>query len=468
MMLSTNTIFTIQTVQEHKSNLVQIETLITGGLYRFTLLGMLTRHASATRDRVYSALRSSNLLNLKSDNRKIIVNITPDDTDKKEGIYDLGIALSILSCVHKKNSETKVLVLGGLSISGKIIASNRLKQGIYTAYSNKIQYIICSQEDVEHISNQHRKELETFNIYIIAVHTLQEAFTALLHIEKKPEQETVAINKLTESFGGGFSFSEFNPLSKALCIGLCGGHHTIIQTTSTYTAKEHLEVLYGACRPNQVGYSIYTAYKEKLLDNENLPNDRYIDNIKKLTRADLIHKQLHYKDSLVALYTPCSCGYQFSFFEPTKSERKCICSQRNILQHRRYIESSFFDIFNIHIKNIDVEFLIHPEIEVFVYKIRKYQFERYCQENKLTLKDIYFFPDNSYLNQHRNTLHIEKTLHDEAREIWQQSKKEVQVLKVAQTIQDIMDLTSNNTIKKPTISRQALILALSYNPKMDF
>ena len=71
MMLSSNTIYTIQTDIKNSNTITVIETLITKGIYRFTLLGMSMKQASDTKDRVYSALRSSGLLNLKSDNRKI-------------------------------------------------------------------------------------------------------------------------------------------------------------------------------------------------------------------------------------------------------------------------------------------------------------------------------------------------------------------------------------------------------------
>ncbi len=472
MMTSSNTIFTIQTNPENTENIVGIETVITNGLYKFTLLGIQSKFASDTKDRVYSALRSSKLLNLKSDNRKIIVNLSPDDTDKKEGFYDLGIALSLLSCIDKNIPNIPCITLGGLSISGKILPSKRLKQGIYTAYANNIRFIICSSDDIEYLSESNTQLLRSFNIEIFHAETLKD----IVEILKTKDFDSVTPCKAGDVHSEItkhvkqplLDFSQLDPLTRAALIALCGGHHLLIQTSLTRSVKELCESISQWKHYNQFGIEIYNAFRDKLLDSNGIFPYTCIENIKNQSKNKVESIQSPYKGSVLALYTPCSCGYQYSFFESNTPERKCICSRRTILQHKRYIESSFFDIFNMHIVHTAHEFTLTPTMEATVEQVKMFQFKRYIEENCLTAKDIFLFPTYLYLNQYRELIKIEQNLDPEAEELWQEYKSNIKILQVAQTIQDMMDCAATYSIKKPAISKQALILALSYIPKMDF
>jgi predicted ATPase with chaperone activity len=109
-------IYSIQ-IDSNQSRLIEIETIILNGLYRFSILGINQKHSSDTKDRIYSALRSQRLTNLKSNNKKITVNLIPTDIDKRANIYDLGIALSCLSCMGQIHINEDVLVLGKIYIS---------------------------------------------------------------------------------------------------------------------------------------------------------------------------------------------------------------------------------------------------------------------------------------------------------------------------------------------------------------
>jgi hypothetical protein len=96
-------------------------------------------------------------------------------------------------------------------------------------------------------------------------------------------------------------------------------------------------------------------------------------------------------------------------------------------------------------------------------------------------REMFFWGKNIHLNKYIIAAEADKILDIEAYNIWIKSDKDQIVLGVAQTIQDIFNFekdegctyieTLNDYIKyqkeKPAVSKQALLLALSYIPKRD-
>lgn len=477
MMTSTHNVFTIQTNKECEEKIIQIETVITSGLYRFTLLGMQTKYASDTKDRVYSALRSSSLLNLKSDNRKIIVNLFPDTTDKKEGIYDLGIALSILSCIHTKLPDMQILALGGLSITGKITATKRIKQAIYTAHVHAISHIVCGEEDFSSIKKDDIKQLEHFGINIISANNLKDLVVKLRQLDTSVFVDavsvestllTTSINKKGLGLPHNNCFDDLDSLNRALLFSLTGGHSLIIQTALTRHMKDMCENVAEMCFHKSFGHEIHAAFQHKLLDSEVVLDIMYIENIKNAKKEDVLLHQNTSKNSVLALYTPCSCGYQYSFFDSNTLDKRCICSKRSVLQHKRFIENTYFDRFTLHSLNTTVEPKICDGLQSMIECVRIYQLDRRVKEFQLSGKELYLFPDYSYTNQYRDVSKIKETLDLEANALSKEQTCTNNTLRLAQTIQDCMDVLGKHAIKKPAISKQALVLAISYIPRMDF
>ena len=131
------------------TSLIEIETVILNGLYRFSILGISQKNSSDIKDRVYSALRAQKLMNLKSDNKKITVNLLPTDVDKKGNTYDLGIALGCLVHMNQIEIYEDVLTVGELSIVGNIIPSNYILKTMHQAIENNIKCIVCSYFDIK-------------------------------------------------------------------------------------------------------------------------------------------------------------------------------------------------------------------------------------------------------------------------------------------------------------------------------
>jgi hypothetical protein len=488
MIHSNTNIYTLQTNTNYLSSVVHIETMISRGLYRFTLLGMNQKHASDAKDRVYAALRAGELLNLKSDNRKIIVSLYPDETEKKEGIYDLGIALSCVSCIDKNIPQENMLVVGGLSISGKILPSKRVYQSIYSAYRNNIRLIVCSSEDLKDVSVNMVHKINSYGIHIISATYIKDLIPLLKNNsteEKIIQKIEILKNKPFQVHAPSININTLNETTRALYISLCGGHNIIIKTQSIVLFQKTYSYLYEYQPYITFGEKLYNSHSYKLLDDTDFKNHMYIEDIKKLQSLDMMQNQ---KNIVTATYITCPCGYQYSFFNTNKGTKGCICSKRTLIQHKRYIENKYFNVFDIHVNDVHTEsFLVdidldavqrlHTQIDI----LRRIQFFRYMLVNNINEKDMFFWGEDTYLNKKLICINPSDMCSPEAYNIWMKTEKDSRVLQIAQTIQDILNFESITDIEyiesleeyiqyqkeKPAISEQALLLALSYIPKMD-
>ncbi len=81
------------------------------------IVGMGDTAVKESEKRVKGALRNAGFDFLKG---RITVNLSPADLKKSGSHFDLPIALSILSAIGKVNSDTKIFVMGELSLKGEI------------------------------------------------------------------------------------------------------------------------------------------------------------------------------------------------------------------------------------------------------------------------------------------------------------------------------------------------------------
>ena len=99
--------------------LVTVETHITGGLPRFTIVGLPETAVKESKDRVRSALINSGF---HFPNQRITVNLAPADLPKLGGRFDLAIAIGILLASKQLQSEssTDYELVGELALSGQL------------------------------------------------------------------------------------------------------------------------------------------------------------------------------------------------------------------------------------------------------------------------------------------------------------------------------------------------------------
>jgi len=114
-MLSTIKSYGLQGINGYR---VDVEIDVNNGLPGIEMVGLPDAAVKEARERVKSALKNSGF---KMSPKKITVNFAPADTKKEGALYDLPVALGILSATEQiKDNPSDYIVLGELSLDGKI------------------------------------------------------------------------------------------------------------------------------------------------------------------------------------------------------------------------------------------------------------------------------------------------------------------------------------------------------------
>jgi hypothetical protein len=374
-------IYSIQT-DLNQSGLIEIETRSLRGLYRFSILGINQKHSSDIKDRIYSALRSQRLINLKSDNKKITVNLLPTDIDKKTNIYDLGIALSCLCCMDQIEFCDDVIVIGELSILGNIIHTGYLLKSIYQSIKNNIKTIICSHADIKNIDNYQNNLyslIKENNINFIVGDNLNDLIQNIKdsrYYEFSNTHETII--DIQKSVNYNTNISDKNIFK--IVLSLCTKRNIFIEikkdsyirrflnnliyynrrigdnellTISNILIKNDKEVLHKYMYPI---ISILDNQTQKhdlnTMLSESLFGFNLIENFTTLSEENWYMIKKNSVSSILCFYNSCPCGNNNFFFNKNSDER-CFCLQRNILKYRQRLYKAENGFFDFHIKNIE-------------------------------------------------------------------------------------------------------------------
>ncbi len=382
-MLNNIKIYSIDT-ELNKTNLIEIETIILNGLYRFSILGINQKNSTDTKDRIYSALRSQRLVNLKSDNKKITVNLLPTNIVKKTNIYDLSIALSYLSCMDQINIDEDAIVIGELSILGNIIPGNFIIRSIYQAIKNNIKIIVCTQVEIDRLDKNKidiQKLIIENNIKFISSNNLGDLINNI-----KNKSYSVLKGKENESIDKGIckitpdtnlikikSSKDLNINILKIILAICTKRNIFIENTKKSFIKKYIEnLIYYNKKLNPIEVlkmsnmlnlsddqilETYTYPKVSILDSQTQKNDlsdllnkslfgfNIIEDFLNMSEESLYIIKKYNSSSILCFYNSCPCGNSNVFFNNI-GNNKCFCLQRNILKYRQRIqriENGFFD-----------------------------------------------------------------------------------------------------------------------------
>lgn len=403
-MLNNIKIYSIHT-ESNKPNLIEIETIILNGLYRFSILGIYQKNSTDTKDRIYSALRSQKLVNLKSDNKKITVNLLPTNTDKKTSIYDLAIALSCLSCMGQIKISEDIIVIGELSILGNIIPSHFMLRSIYQAIKNNIKTIVCTQVEFDTLDKNNiyiQKLIKDNNIKFITSNNLGDLIQDIknnkysVFKDKKNQgiDETVCKNISNIELVKSESINNFNVNILKIILALCTKRNVFIENTKKSFIKKYIENLTYYNKKLNSGEVLemsnmlnlnddqiletYTYPKVSILDSQTQKNDlpdllnksffgfNIIEDFLNMSDESLYIIKKHNLSSILCFYNACPCGNNNVFFNNI-GNNKCFCLQRNIIKYRQRIqkvENGFFD-FHINTSYEDsIEYISDDYIEM--------------------------------------------------------------------------------------------------------
>lgn len=124
---------------------VTIETDVHRGLYLFQIVGLPDKAVAEARERVISALRNALDINVKAENHKVVVSLSPAEQKKEGAYFDLAIAVGYLiaiEAIELSKEYSRALFLGELSLNGDVrpirgllaIAEFAKEEGITTLF----------------------------------------------------------------------------------------------------------------------------------------------------------------------------------------------------------------------------------------------------------------------------------------------------------------------------------------------
>ena len=361
---------------------VKVEIEASKGLPSFDIVGLADASVKESRERVRSALRSSEItLPL----RKIIINLAPADVRKTGSVYDLAVAVALLrmaDLVDDSMLSTSAFI-GELSLSGEVRPVQGVLPMTIMAQKMGLSEIYVPADNVREAS-----VVEGIKAY--GVRSLREL---VFHFEKKAAIVPAAHYKPTaESYFGSLDFADVKGQSaakKALEVAAAGGHNVLMigspgsgksmlakrmpSILPAMTFEESIETtnihsVAGLLDSNSplitAGGSVPKPGEISLAHNGLL----FLDELAEFSRPALeilrqpledrqvtisrVSGSITYPCSfmLIAAMNPCPCGY---FGHPT---RKCICSPKQVSSYLSKVSGPLLDRFDIHLEVAPVEF----------------------------------------------------------------------------------------------------------------
>lgn len=204
--------------------LVTVEADLSSGLPSFDIVGLADTSIKESKERVRSAIKNSGY---NYPINRITINLAPADTKKDRPIYDLAIAVCLLSATNQIdiNSVKDFVFLGELSLDGSVKKINGVLPILISAREQGYKNVILPKENLKEASY-----ISGLNIY--CVESLTECALFLNKdkiIEKISFSEFENIQNTAKEFVSDFKHVKGQISAKrALEIAAAGGHNVIM------------------------------------------------------------------------------------------------------------------------------------------------------------------------------------------------------------------------------------------------
>ena len=203
--------------------LVRAEIDINQGLPGYDIVGLVGTAIKESKERVRSAIKNSGL---RYPTNKITINLAPADTKKEGPIYDLAIAVGILSASNqvKIDKSKDYVFLGELSLDGTVRKINGVLPILITAKQQGYTNIIIPYDNRNEASY-----LKGINVY--AVKSLKETIDFLNNEIKLEPVPFIDYNETVNQYDSPYNFKNVkgqNNAKRALEIAAAGGHNLLM------------------------------------------------------------------------------------------------------------------------------------------------------------------------------------------------------------------------------------------------
>ena len=479
--------------------LVTIETHISPGLPRFTLVGLPETAVRESKDRVRSAI-IQNKFNFPVG--RITVSLAPADLPKSGAVFDLAIAVGILvaskqlRCEHLSDYE----LFGELALSGDLRHCPRLFPAIVHSKSGGRACMVPTENADEAALVNHPRLYAAPNLLTVCEHLT--GITPLPpQARKTPASPTEPNNNLQDILGHAQA-------KRALTIAATGGH-SLLMSGPPGSGKSMLANRLPGILPLLNNNDALTVASIQSLSNRFDPNTfaqrpfraphhsassvaivgggstprpgeislahhgvLFLDelpefnrNVLESLREPLENRAINIARAgyqitfpadfqLIAAMNPCPCGHL------TNPQQDCYCSPDQVKRYQSRISGPLLDRIDLHIAIYTTpintaEKNTGPQSSVVREQVAAAQTRQYARQEKL----------NAALTS--QDLNTEQICSKDAQRLLQAAHKKIgfswrvyhRVLKIAQTIADLA--------QSPHIQPEHLHEALSYRPQID-